>query len=210
MWALWLVCLVLTPGALLLQHVTALQVGIISSIRAGGLLAFLWLVLAWLWPVRRQRFPMVALTLGLVLVVHYATRVTLGESWWLSGRQALATAVQAAVTLAYYRWRIGDDNLTPHRPRDIGALAQASLLGAIVVVPLGPAPGVWLTSTPFELFWWTALSTAYVFVGSACLMLLIQRVRAARRSRPGCSTSTPCCSSRRARSAWSSPSTSCR
>ena len=25
------------------------------------------------------------------------------------------------------------------------------------------------------MFWWAALSTAYIFVGSACVMLLVQR-----------------------------------
>ena len=57
MWALWLVCLVLTPGALVLQYVTGRQVDGVSWIRAGALIVFLWLTLAWLWPVRAQRKP---------------------------------------------------------------------------------------------------------------------------------------------------------
>ncbi len=175
MWVLWLMCLVLTPGALLLQHATAIQVATVSSIRGGPVLAFLWLTLAWLWPARAQRDRLVTLTLVLALVVHTGTGALLGDGWLVAARVAFATVVQAVVTLAAYRWRIGDDNLTPHRPSDIVALAQASLVGALVVVPLGPAPDLWLTSTAFELFWWTALSTAYVFVGSACVMLLIQR-----------------------------------
>ena len=52
---------------------------------------------------------------------------------------------------------------------------MASIVGALVVVPLGPAPGRLVTSPAFDLFWWAALSTAYVFVGSACVMLLVQR-----------------------------------
>ena len=79
------------------------------------------------------------------------------------------------MTLAIYRWRIGDDNLTPHRPGDIVALAAASIVGAVVVIPLGPAPGLWVTSSTFELFWWPTMSMSSVFVGSACIMLLVQR-----------------------------------
>ena len=171
-WWLWGLCLVLTPAALVLQQLTSVVT--VSSVRAGSLLMFLWLMIAWVarGPGRGAR---VALTLAAGLVVHLATHALLGDGWWLSGRQALATVVQAVVTLAFYRWRIGDDNLTPHRPRDVGALVQASLVGALVVVPLGPAPGVWLTSSAFELFWWVALSTSYVFVGSACIMLLVAR-----------------------------------
>lgn len=175
MWVLWLVCLVVTPGALVLQHATPLQVGTISSIHAGSLIAFLWILLAWLWPVRRVRRQMLGLTLVLVFGTHVLTTVVIDGDWRVAARVALATVVQASVTLAFYRWRIGDDNLTPHRPTDLVDLVLSSLVGALVVIPLAPAPGVWLDSTTFELFWWTALSTAYVFVGSACIMLLVQR-----------------------------------
>ncbi len=175
MWSLWLVCLVLTPVALALQHVTALQLDRVSSIRAGGLIAFLWLMLSWLWPDRTRRTSMVTLTLGLALVVHAVTGVVLGHAWVESSRIAAAVVTQAVITLAAYRWRIGDDNLTPHRPGDIVALAQASVLGAVAVIPLGPAPGLWVTSSTFDLFWWGVLSTAYMFVGGACALLLVQR-----------------------------------
>ena len=175
MWILWLVCLVLTPGALLIEHVTVLRIGLVSPIRAGALIAFLWLMLAWLWPDRSRRLRMVAVTLALALVVHAVTGYLLGNGWPVAGRVALATVVQAVVTLAIYRWRIGDDNLTPHRPGDIVALAGASIVGAVVVIPLAPAPGVWVDSSTFELFWWATLSMSYVFVGSACIMLLVQR-----------------------------------
>ncbi|MET0998722.1 MAG: ATP-binding protein [Marmoricola sp.] len=175
MWALWLVCLVLTPGALVLQHSTALQVDTLSSIRVGSLIAFLWIVLAWLWPVRHLRNSILGLTVGLIFGVHLLTNVALDGSWPVSARVAAATVVQALVTLAVYRWRIGDDNLTPHRPSDIVDLMLATLVGALVVIPIGPAPGLWVTSSTFDLFWWVALSTTYVFVGSACIMLLVQR-----------------------------------
>ncbi len=175
MWVLWLVCLALTPVALLLQHVTTLQVGSISSIRLGSLIAFLWIVLAWLWPIRHHRNPILTLTIVLAVEVQVATSVALGDDFLVSTRVAAATVVQAVVILAFYRWRIGDDNLTPHRPSDIVDLMVASIVGAMVVLPLGPAPGLWLTSSTFELVRWTALSTAYVFVGSACIMLLVQR-----------------------------------
>ncbi len=175
MWGLWVVCLALAPGALLLQRESSLRFGAISSVHAASLVVFLWMLLAWLWPVRPLRNQILAGTVALALGVQVLTSVGLGGDWFVSARSAVATVVQAAVTLAYYRWRLGDDNLAPHRPTDLVDLGVASILGALVVIPLGPAPGVWLTSTSFELFWWAALSTAYVFVGSACSMLLVQR-----------------------------------
>src|ERR1044071_3017429 len=54
MWTLWLVCLVLTPGAVLTQYLTGREVDGISWIPAGALIVFLWLMLAWLWPERAQ------------------------------------------------------------------------------------------------------------------------------------------------------------
>ena len=88
---------------------------------------------------------------------------------------SISSVVQAGVTLVIYRLAIGDDNLAPHRPRDIVALGLASIAGAVAVIPFGPGPGIGLTSSAFDLFWWTALSAAYVFVGAGCLMLLVQR-----------------------------------
>jgi signal transduction histidine kinase len=175
MWILWLVCLVLTPGTLILQHATSLQVGAISSIHADGLIVFLWLLLAWLWPVRHLRNQIVALTVGLAFGLELITTVALDGGWLTPARVAAVTVLQAVVTLAFYRWRMRDDNLAPHRPSDIVDLLLASVVGALVVIPLGPAPGVWLTSSSFDVFWWTALSAAYVFVGSSCMMLLVQR-----------------------------------
>ncbi len=175
MWSLWLVCLVITPGTLVLQDKTALRLDDVSSIRASALIAFLWVTLAWLWPVRSQRNRIVAMTLALALAVHVVTNYLLGDEWSVAARVGVATILQAVVTLAFYRWRIGDDNLTPHRPSDIVSLAEACIVGALVVLPLGPAPGLSLSSSTFELFWWVGLSTAYMFVGSACVMLLITR-----------------------------------
>ncbi len=175
MWLLWLVCLVLTPGTMALAHATSLRLDSISSIRATALIVFLWLLLAWLWPERDKRGRILAATLPLALAAQAVTGWLLGDDWAVAGRVAVATVLQAVVTLAFYRWRIGDDNLTPHRPNDIVALALASILGAVVVLPLGPAPGLWLTSSALALAWWVALSTAYMFVGSACVMLLVQR-----------------------------------
>jgi signal transduction histidine kinase len=175
MWVLWLVCLVLTPGALILQHATSLQVGAISSIHADGLIVFLWILLAWLWPVRHLRNQIVALTVGLAFGLELITTVALDGGWLTPARVAAVTVLQAVVTLAFYRWRMRDDNLTPHRPSDIVDLLLASVVGALVAIPLGPAPGVWLTSSSFDVFWWTALSAAYVFVGGSCMMLLVQR-----------------------------------
>src|SRR3954451_231553 len=55
MWTLWLVCLVLTPAALVIQYLTARHVDGMTWVRASALIVFLWLMLAWLWPVRTQR-----------------------------------------------------------------------------------------------------------------------------------------------------------
>jgi signal transduction histidine kinase len=175
MWILWLVCLVLTPGALILQYITARQVDGVSWIRAGALIVFLWLMLAWLWPVRPQRRRVVALTLVLALVIYVLTTFLLGFDVLVSARVGAAAVVQAVVTLAFYRWRIGDDNLTPHRPSDIVALLLASVVGVVVALPIGPAPGLLLTSDSLDIFAWGVLSAAYMFVGSACVMLLVQR-----------------------------------
>jgi hypothetical protein len=175
MCAWWVLCLVLTPAALLLQHATTLDGEGIGAIRAGTVIVFLWLVLAWLWPVPRLRNQVLLLTVTLAFVVQVVSTVALGSSWALAARVSVSSVLQAAVTLAIYRRAIGDDNLAPHRPRDIVALGLASIAGAVVVIPLGPGPGIGLHSSAFDLFWWTALSTAYVFVGAGCIMLLVQR-----------------------------------
>ena len=192
MWALWLVCLVLTPAALLLQHATTLDGEGSAAIRAGTVVVFLWLVLAWLWPVRPAAQP------GARPDGHAGLRRARWSPRWLSasrGRWRPGCRSPPSCrprSRSRSTGRIGDDNLAPHRPSDIVALGLASLAGALVVLPLGPGPGLWLTSSAFDLFWWTALSTAYVFVGSACVMLLVQRrprteaipTRLARRLRP--------------------------
>ncbi len=172
---MWLVCLALTPGARALQSITSLQVGMISYFRVVSLVVFLWLVLAWLWPVRRLRNRILVVTGSLAFGVQVLTSVALDGDVSDATRLAAATVVQAGVTLACYRWRLGDDNLAPHRPSDIVDLMLSSIVGAAVVMPLGLAPGVWLTSPIFEILWWTALSASYVFVGSACIMLLVKR-----------------------------------
>ena len=175
MWILWLVCLVFTPGALVLQYVTGRQVDGVSWIRAGALIVFLWLMLAWLWPERAHRPRVVALTVGLAFAVYVVTSLALGFEWLESARLGAAAVVQAVATLAFYRWRIGDDNLTPHRPSDIVALLGASVAGVVVALPIGPAPDIWVNSSGSDIFAWAALSVAYMFVGSACVMLLVQR-----------------------------------
>ncbi len=175
MWSLWLMILVVMPVALLVQRITSLGLGSTTSIQVASLLTFLWLVIAWLWPRPADRDRMLALTAGAAVVVQALSGLALDQGWLTAVRVALATVIQAGVTLAYYRWRVGDDNLIPHRPSDIVDLLTASLIGALVVLPLGPAPEVNLTSPTFDLFWWVILSTAHVFVGGACVMLLVQR-----------------------------------
>ena len=88
MWILWLVCLVLTPGALILQYITARQVDGVSWIRAGALIVFLWLMLAWLWPERPQRRRVVALTLVLALVIYVLTTLLLSPRGGWAGARA--------------------------------------------------------------------------------------------------------------------------
>ena len=175
MCTLWLLCLALTPAALLFQHATTLDGGGLSAIHAGTVVVFLWLVLAWLWPVPRLRNQVLALTVTLAFVVQLVTTAALGFSWLLAARVSAASVLEAVITLTIYRLAIGDDNLAPHRPRDIVSLGLASVAGAVAVIPIGPGPGIGLGSSGFDLFWWTTMSAAYVFVGSGCVMLLVQR-----------------------------------
>ena len=170
---LWLTALVLTPAGLLLQQATAVG-GQASALRPVATVTVLWLLVAWV-PGRDQRWSRTATTVVMAAVVQYATYLTLDQDVSLAARQALATTLQAVATLAWYRWRTGDDNLTPHRPRDIGNLAQASLLGALVVLPLGPEPRTWPTSDLFTVAWWVLPSAGWVFVGVACGLLLVTR-----------------------------------
>ena len=88
MWAMWLVCLALTPGARALQRLTSLQVGMISYVRIASLVAFLWIVLAWLWPDRRLRNRMLALTVVLAFGVQVLTSLALDNGDWLVSTQA--------------------------------------------------------------------------------------------------------------------------
>ena len=101
------------------SSMTSLQVGMISSIRvvqpgrlpvAGARVALAG---------RAGSQPDAGVTGTLAFVVQVLTSVALGWDWSVAARVAAATVVQAAVTLACYRWRIGDDNLAPHRPSDI-------------------------------------------------------------------------------------------
>ncbi|MBV9832509.1 MAG: HAMP domain-containing histidine kinase [Marmoricola sp.] len=173
--ALWLVCLPVTIGALYLQHLSTLQVAGAGSIRAISAVAVLWLVLGWLWPTRALRPVMLTVTALLLLATVTVGQVVVGHDVLVSLRLGAAVVVQAGVTLAYYRWRVGDDNLVPHRPVDVVDLLVAAVLGALVVVLVGPASHLWVTSGLFAVFWWTALNAAYVFVAVACTMLLIGR-----------------------------------
>jgi signal transduction histidine kinase len=158
-----------------LQHLSTSRVDGISSVQAVAAIVFLWLSLAWRWPDRARRPMVLAATLALALVVSGVAYLLLGLDAFVAARVAGIVVLQAGVTLIVHRWRIGDDNLTPHRPSDLVDLFLASLVGALVVLPMGPAPGLWVTSAPFDVFWWTALSTAYVFVAGACVMILVSR-----------------------------------
>ncbi len=172
---LWLVCLVAMPGAMLVQDVTSLGLGPITSIQAVSALTFLWFTLASTWPNPEARPRMLVLTPAVAAIVQTLVGPALGADLALSARVAVATCLQAGITLAYYRWAMGDDNLTPHRPSDVVNLAFGSLIAALAVVPLGPAEGVWVTSPVYELFWWVLLSTSHVFVAGACVLLLVLR-----------------------------------
>ena len=75
--SLWVLCLVLTPAALLLQHATTVDGEGLGAIRAGTVVVFLWLVLAWLWPVPRLRNQVFLLTVTLAFVVQLVSTVAL-------------------------------------------------------------------------------------------------------------------------------------
>ena len=174
-WLLWLLCLAATPVAMVLEDLTVREPGTASPLRVSTAVVFLWAVLAWLWPVRPRRQRMLALTAAAVFVTHLVSGVALLQDWSTALGVAVGAVAQAAVALTVYRWRIGDDILVPHRPRDVVDLAVASAVGALVVVPLAPAPGVWLTSPLFEMAWWVVPSAVYAFIGGSCLLLLVQR-----------------------------------
>ena len=174
-WLLWLVCLAATVGALVLEHLSTLQASGISAVRISPLIGFLWLVTAWLWIERSRRPRMLAFTAGLILLVHTVVETLFGTDVLIALRVAAAVLVQGGVTLVLYRWLMGDDNLAPHRPIDVVYLMSSSALGSAAALLVGPAPELWLTSSAFALVWWVSLSTGYMFVGSACLMLLIAR-----------------------------------
>ncbi len=184
MWVLWLMSLGATGGAVVLQQHPALRVGQVTSVPLVGLMVFLALTLALLWPARARVRSMLAATLVVVVLVHVAASVALGEEWPDAVRTAGAAAVQGVVTLAVYRLRVGDNNLTPHRPRDLLDLLVASLIGALAAVPIGPLDqpllgsrllGGELLVRPMDSLWWALISTSFVFVGAACAMLLVQR-----------------------------------
>ncbi len=132
-------------------------------------------MLAWLWPDEARRGRVIALTALAALGAHLLTDVSLGHAWLSSARGAVATVLQVVVTLAVHRWWTGDDNLVPHRPRDLVSLAGASMVGALAVIPLAPTPGVGVTSSTLLLSSWVALGAVHVFVGGACVLLLVQR-----------------------------------
>ena len=77
-------------------------------------------------------------------------------------------------------WRSTDGaSATTTSPRTAPATSwpcsRRASWAVLVALPLGPAPGIWLTSAGSACFGWAALSTSYIFVGSACVMLLVQR-----------------------------------
>jgi PAS domain-containing protein len=174
-WALWIACLVLTPVILVLEDLAVRSAGTPGHLRVSTAVAFLWGTLALLWPARALRTQMVWLTAATVFLAHLLTLGAVQGAWWTSARGAVAVVVQVAATITFYRWRVGDDNLVPHRPRDVAGLALASVLGALLVAPLGPVPGLTLTSPPLTVAWWVALGASHVFIAGACVMLLIQR-----------------------------------
>ena len=118
---------------------------------------------------------MLVATVALAFVVQLVTTVGARLLVAAGGTVSVASVVQAAVTLAIYRLRIGDDNLTPHRPRDIVGPGPGQHRGRGGRDPARARPRHRAGQPAFDLFWWAALSTAYVFVGAGCIMLLVQR-----------------------------------
>ena len=176
MWALWLVCLVFTPGALWLAGPPPSRSAVISSIRVAGPGRFLWLVLAWLWPERDH--------------VRTDARAPRSRSRARGHRSpASSSAMGARPPCARSRppscraaspWRAtagASATTTSHRTgrSDIVDLSIASIIGRRGGAPARPAPGVCSPAARLELLWWTAAEHRYVFVGGACIMLLVQR-----------------------------------
>lgn len=186
LWTLLALLLLATPAAHLLDLALRVEVGTPSTVvgwsRAANLTAFLLLLLVWVWNARsRRRLVTVALAGVLWAATSQTTLLLLGVEVQAGGRLVAAGLLQAGVTLAFYRWRVGDDNLTPHRPNDVAALLAAAVVGALLSAPLSPhgrpptdlLPAQW--PIDLGLLVWVVLAGAWVFVGAACLTLLVQR-----------------------------------
>ncbi len=173
--ALWAVCLVATPLTHVAQQAALPEV---VTLRLSSVVAFVWLVLVWVWtsgrPGRLLRVGATALLWG---ALSLPTLLLLGLSPEQALRECAATLVQVVVALACYRWRIGDDNLAPHRPGDVAALFVAVLVGTAAATPVLPGGAEVLTGQPpgLPLAAWLLTGASHTFIGAACLLLLVQR-----------------------------------
>ena len=174
-WSMWLVSLIAIVAAATSSALAPLRLDGVDTLPLGGLTVFLALLLAWLWPQREHVYRMLAATAVLTVVIYLGVAYLVDAQAMTALRCSVAVVVQGTATLTIYRLRLGDNNLAPHRPRDLLDLIIASLLGAAAAVPIGPFQAGTLANEPADLLWWVLLSASYVFVGGACLMLLVER-----------------------------------
>ena len=174
-WFMWLGALAAIAMAATASALAPLRLEGIETLPMGGVSVFLGLLLAWVWPQREHVYRMLSATAVLTVGIYLAVGSLADASLMTALRASVAVVVQGTATLAIYRLRLGDNNLAPHRPRDLLDLIIASLLGAAAAVPIGPLQAVTLTDGLTDLVWWVLLSGSYVFVGGACLMVLVER-----------------------------------
>ncbi|MEO5653238.1 MAG: ATP-binding protein [Marmoricola sp.] len=174
-WLMWLVGLVTIGVAATTSARATFRLEGVDTLPLGGAVVFLTLLLAWLWPRREHVHRMLIGTAVLTVLIYFVAGQVLDSAPLDSLRSAVAVVVQGTATLTIYRLRLGDNNLAPHRPRDLLDLVFASLLGAMLALPIGHFDGGPLPSGLTDLVWWVLLSGSYVFVGGACVMLLVQR-----------------------------------
>ncbi|WP_030485280.1 sensor histidine kinase [Nocardioides aequoreus] len=175
LWALWTTCLLATPLTHVVQQAALPDVVIL---RLSSVVAFVWLVLVWVWATGRPgRLLRVAATALLWAALSVPTLLLVGLSLEQTARECAATLVQVVVALACYRWRIGDDNLAPHRPGDVAALFVSTLLGTVAATPLLPGGTAVLTgqAQSLSVASWLLTGASHTFIGAACLLLLVQR-----------------------------------
>lgn len=172
-WLFWVLgCLAMIAGVAAAE-LTSDRLGPVSGVAGAAVTTAVWLSAVFLWP-RDRRLGVAALTAGAALVVHGSMTYAFGQPLASRPQYAAVNLLQAGVVLLVYRLLCGRDQLAPRRPADLLALLAASVVGAAVVLPLGPLPHLDIDDGATVQFWWVARNAAYCFNGLACAWLIWQ------------------------------------